>query len=784
MIRKNLLLTASVGAIAVSGAFAANAQTGALKTDAITKSGKERTTSETAELYTSTISYLMETIEKDIRNDAGLAVITALRSGQISQLPSMDATTLGLIEALGIRAVVVDADPAPDVQDERIVVYVSDENMRQNISRSDIEAEAKRNEYNGIMRIQNGRVIGPEGEFELPDNMPGGVPTAAVGAFMGISGNDKVTSGGNGSVEVRTLACEAGYYGTGRVFEYEISRTTDLGGTTTDITEADADRRLISENCSPEYVQPTRYFDICTADDGSAGQALYEADQYVRQSASNPFETEVWIDKANRTGPIGESECLTGDRISDAQDFLVTGGGTAPRELDLKTAADASDIGSGPNTVPADLSGKAEYTIPFLPNSESEFQYTRSCAAEYGSVTIPGGFRGADVFIGDTNYFRDYNRRETYFSDNPAEYILNYDLVRDPNPYGHPSKGRGTIDTAYGSAPSGDGWYKGFENCERELTHDEREDRTLACASGYPSHPNGSYSQGRDGEGFYTQRPGGSPSLDTIVWQPWYETGNSCYYTDVERTTESRTVPTTSGGQDCDQPQTRTRVVTTDYFYSGGSNSSTNYDPNWTNNGGPTNCVAPPPPPTSGGGGGGQSADASCGCSDSGDGPGTPGYGGGTTGASSGNSGGGGGGDGGGCFAPDTPVTMADGTTKPICEVEIGDEIAEGGIVLVLGDFYVNDVYHLEGVRVTASHVVKNDKGWTRVKDDPRAIAELPRWQRTCNLITSNNRMICGGILFADQTEFGGVFLEDMMAMDEGKRLDEMNAETVQRQVA
>ena len=151
---------------------------------------------------------------------------------------------------------------------------------------------------------------------------------------------------------------------------------------------------------------------------------------------------------------------------------------------------------------------------------------------------------------------------------------------------------------------------------------------------------------------------------------------------------------------------------------------------------------------------------------------------------SSGNSGGGGGGDGGGCFAPDTPVTMADGTTKPICEVEIGDEIAEGGIVLVLGDFYVNDVYHLDGVRVTASHVVKNDKGWTRVKDDPRAIAELPRWQRTCNLITSNNRMICGGILFADQTEFGGVFLEDMMAMDEGKRLDEMNAETVQRQVA
>lgn len=783
MIRKNLLLTASVGAIAVSGAFAANAQTAAMKTDAFTNSGKERTASETAELYTSTIAYLMETIEKDISDDAGLAVITAMRSGQISQLPSMDSTTLSLIEAMGIRAVVVDADPAPDVEDERIVVYVTDENMRQNIARSDIEAEAKRNGYTGIMRIQNGRVIGPEGQFDLPTDMPGGVPTAAVGAFMGISGTDKVTSGGNGSKEVRTLACEAGYYGTGRVYEYDISRTTDLGGNTTDVTESDANRTLISENCSPEYVQPTRYFDVCTAPDGSTGQALYEADQHVRQSASNPFQTEVWIDRANAVR-VNDAECLAGDRISDTEDFLVTGGGTAPRELDLKSSASASDIGSGPNTVPADVSSTGDYTIPFMPNSRNEFQFTRSCAAEYGSVGVPSGFGGSNVFSGDSNYYRDYNRRETYFSDNPAEYILNYDLVRDPNPYGHPSKGRGTINTAYGSAPSGDGWYKGSENCQRELTRDEREDRTLSCSSGYPSHPNGSYGQGRDGEGFYTQTPGGTPGLNTIAWEPWYETANGCYYTDVERTNETRTVPTTNSGRNCDQPQERTRVVTTDYFYSGGNNSSTTYDPNWSNSGDPVNCVTPPRDDFEYGGG--QSVDGSCGCSDNADGPGTPGYGGtaGNTGNSGNSGGGGGGGDGGGCFAPDTPVTMADGTTKPICEVEIGDEIAEGGIVLVLGDFYVNDVYHLEGVRVTASHVVKNDNGWTRVKDDPRAIAELPRWQRTCNLITSNNRMICGGILFADQTEFGGVFLEDMMAMDEDKRLDQMNAETVQRQVA
>ena len=66
MIRKNLLLTASVGAIAVTGAFTASAQTEAMKTDAFTSDGKARTASETAELYTSTIAYLMETIEKDM----------------------------------------------------------------------------------------------------------------------------------------------------------------------------------------------------------------------------------------------------------------------------------------------------------------------------------------------------------------------------------------------------------------------------------------------------------------------------------------------------------------------------------------------------------------------------------------------------------------------------------------------------------------------------------------------------------------------------------------------
>ncbi len=609
MIKQNFLLSASAFAIAVSGAFAVNAQTRAMNTDSFTTDGKARTTSETAELYASTIAYLLQTIETDISGDSGTSVINAMRAGRIDQLPSMNPNTYALIAALNIRAVVVDLDPIAGVEDERILVFVADQDLRQNVTRADIETEAQRNEFNGIMRIQNGSVVGPFGNFELPGGVPG-VPAAAVGAYIGISGNDKVTSGGNGSREVRVLACEAGFYGTGRVFESDISRTTDLGGGVVDITETDAGRTLISQNCSPELVQPTRYFDVCstpgpdgvvgTGDDGT-GQALFEANQYVRQSSSNPFETEVWIDRANGLR-IDDAECLAGDRISDAQNFLINGRTQAPAELSLKSSTSNSDIGNGANTVPAVVdpgngSTRPVSGIPFTPNSIADFQFTRSCVQEYAPISPPAGYSGPSSFTGSASYFRDYNRRETYFSDNPIEYILNYDLVRDPNPYGYPSKGRGPIATPNGTAaPGGDGWYKYTETCTRDITRPEMQTRQTACSARYPAFPNGNVDERRDGIGDYRQTTAANPAangptLFNITWDPWYETGNNCSVTTVNRTNETRTIQTTTGNQLCNQPQRRTRVDTRTAYQTGGSNTVTTYDPDWTNNGGTSGCT-------------------------------------------------------------------------------------------------------------------------------------------------------------------------------------------------
>lgn len=600
MISKKFIMTATVCAIAMGGAHSISAQTQAMNTNGIISDDATRTASETAELYASTIAYLMQTIENDIRADTGAAVISAMRLGRIDQLPSMNPNTYSLIQSLNIRGLVVDADPAPGAEDERILVFVSDDAMRQNIKRSDVEVEAKRNEYNGIMRIQNGTVIGADGKFDLPRDMPGGAPVAAVGAYMGISGNDKITSNGGGSKEVRVIACEGGFYGTGRVYEYNITRTTNLGGDSFDVTEADSAGSLISESCAPEYSQRTRFFDICTTSDGSAGQALFEADQYVRQSSMNPFETDVWIDRANAVR-IDDAECLAGDRISDARDFLINGRTQGPAELALKSSTSSSDIGNGANRVPAAVDPgngtmRPVGSIPFTPNATSDFQYTRSCAAEYAQVAPPSGYTGPNSYTGTASYFRDYNRRETYFSDNPVEYILNYDLIRDPNPYGHPSKGRGLIGSPNGTAvPAGDGWYKFTETCSRDLTHPEAETRQTNCAATYSAYPNGNVNERREGIGDYQQTTADNPmangpTLLGITWNSWFETSNNCSATTVTRTQETRTVERTSGTEDCDQRQQRTRVVTRTVYQTGGSNTQTAYSPGWTNSGGLTNC--------------------------------------------------------------------------------------------------------------------------------------------------------------------------------------------------
>ena len=77
---------------------------------------------------------------------------------------------------------------------------------------------------------------------------------------------------------------------------------------------------------------------------------------------------------------------------------------------------------------------------------------------------------------------------------------------------------------------------------------------------------------------------------------------------------------------------------------------------------------------------------------------------------------GGGGGGGDSCFAHGVKFLMADGSTKEIQDIKVGDYMAEGGRVygVLQGDGTIEDWYIYDGVYVTGSHFVKEDK-WVPV---------------------------------------------------------------------
>jgi hypothetical protein len=88
---------------------------------------------------------------------------------------------------------------------------------------------------------------------------------------------------------------------------------------------------------------------------------------------------------------------------------------------------------------------------------------------------------------------------------------------------------------------------------------------------------------------------------------------------------------------------------------------------------------------------------------------------------------------GGFCFAPETPIRLPTGATKPISELQVGDEL-EGGTVegVLVFDGTAVSLYSLDGIRVSGSHLVQDEQGgWRSVASDPRAVPI----QETCPLL-------------------------------------------------
>jgi len=110
-------------------------------------------------------------------------------------------------------------------------------------------------------------------------------------------------------------------------------------------------------------------------------------------------------------------------------------------------------------------------------------------------------------------------------------------------------------------------------------------------------------------------------------------------------------------------------------------------------------------------------------------------------------------GTGGGCFLAGTLITMADGSQKLVEQVDLKDKVAVGGFVFATGKFLVEDLHDYKGIKVSGSHMVKEDGKWTRVADSKHGVA-LGDDEHTVYVFGSEyRRIIINGIEFTDYFE-------------------------------
>jgi hypothetical protein len=110
------------------------------------------------------------------------------------------------------------------------------------------------------------------------------------------------------------------------------------------------------------------------------------------------------------------------------------------------------------------------------------------------------------------------------------------------------------------------------------------------------------------------------------------------------------------------------------------------------------------------------------------------------------------------CFDPATPIAMADGVTKPLSEVVVGDKLAavdgvEPEVTSIFRfDGHGTPMVRIDSVIVSAQHYVRHNGAWIEAGQHPDAVpvASLPL---LCCLNTTTHTVNIGGMVFADYDE-------------------------------
>jgi hypothetical protein len=101
------------------------------------------------------------------------------------------------------------------------------------------------------------------------------------------------------------------------------------------------------------------------------------------------------------------------------------------------------------------------------------------------------------------------------------------------------------------------------------------------------------------------------------------------------------------------------------------------------------------------------------------------------------------------CFDPSTLIQMADGSTKEIKNIQLGDD-TKGGEVTGVFQFKASDEIHdYKGVTVAGSHYVKEDGEFIMVKDSPLSV-KIDKIPVVYSLDTTGRRIFINDIEFAD----------------------------------
>ena len=96
---------------------------------------------------------------------------------------------------------------------------------------------------------------------------------------------------------------------------------------------------------------------------------------------------------------------------------------------------------------------------------------------------------------------------------------------------------------------------------------------------------------------------------------------------------------------------------------------------------------------------------------------------------------------------------MADGSLKRVADLNIGDDMAEGGRVyaVLTGDGYGQDWYFYGKTAVTGSHFVYEDEVWVPVEFSKHSVFIEHHFHRWFCVLNEKHRMLAeDGVLFTD----------------------------------